>query len=296
MLFFLRKPICFAVMASVVGASLSLSAKAEVGDSGLSLDVSVNHVEQSLEQTDGNYTAVTLSPGWEWGDGWQLRADLPWRDANNEVLIPRAKPRIRKLCAWAAAHPHRIQNLLNQGKITQEQLDICNHLDGGVETATAQGMEDITLWFNRLWVLGDRWALQPQLGYKHDNGDEEQGLGTGTRDVMVEVGLSGDFAPFTVDTLLGREHVISQPEDSELDDFSYAECSVGYSFATNWSLGVSAHYETSQLDYYDDMKRFSAQLVWRFLSHYSAALQVSEYNKNSGYPEREMGMSVMASF
>ncbi len=269
---------------------------ADTAAAHLTWDMSIEHARQRFEDTDGHYTRVTLMPGVEWGDGWQMRLELPWQKTQGETVVARASPQLVSVCEWALSHPRRVQMWLAQGRITQAQLDRCNDLGGGVASTNADGLADSILWVNRFIPLSERWAVLPQLGYKSDSGDANTGLGSGTQDAIVEAGFYADVAPLSFYILIGHERVLKQSSLGDLDDFNYATLELDYALSAQWAVATGIHHETTQVDYLDDMQSVSTQLNWRFLKSYNARLLLQRYNEESGYPELETAVSISISF
>lgn len=293
---FLKRPLFAALVLMSPFTPMMPVVFADTATAHFTWDMSIEHTRQQFEDTDGNYTRVSVIPGVEWGEGWQLRLELPWQTTQGETVVARASPQQVSICEWVQSHPRRVQQWLAQGKITQAQLDRCNDLDGGVASTEADGLADSILWFNRFIPLTERWAVLPQLGYKSDSGDANTGLGTGTEDAIAEVGLYADFAPISLYALLGHERVLRQSSLGDLDDFSYTTLELDYALSAQWVVGTGIHRETTQVDYLDDMQSVSAQLNWRFLKNYSARLLLQRYNEESGFPEQEAAVSLSASF
>lgn len=261
-----------------------------------SVDISIDHAQQDFGATEGSVTTFTVSPAVQWGDGWEARIDLPWQRAEGEFVIPQAAPAVSKFCRWASKHPRQLQRLIAQGKITQAQLDECDTQAGGIGSSGAQGVGDVIVWLNRFIPYGERWAALPQIGYKTDSGDESEGLGTGTRDFMIELGLAGDYQPLAIFFMLGYDRVLSQSEVGDFDDYVYASSTIEWTLEKQWSVGASYQYEAAQADYLDDLQSVIAQLIWRFADDYSARVYLQDYADSDAYPERETGLSLSASF
>lgn len=283
-------------------AWLSTTQAAEAGWADLpesvepGMDLSADYAKQRFADTDGDYTTVTPSPYLRWGDGWEARLDVPWRQASGEYIVPGATPRITQLCSQVAAHPRAVQNLLDNGRITQAQLDICNNLVSSKKTTEVSGAGDVILWLNRLVPLNNTWALLPQMGYKHDSGEVEDGLGSGTRDAMLEIGLSGQFQQLTVYLMGGYNRVLAQPDSSTLDDYPYAACEAEWALVP--AVGVSARYdyESAQAEYLEDLQSVTGALSWHFLENYSTRIYLQSYKESEGYPQQEAGISINATF
>lgn len=261
------------------------------------IDLSAEYVHQTFSDADGDITTLNLSPWLRWGDNWEARLDLPLLRASGEYLVSSATPRLANFCSFAQSHPRYLARLLQEGRISQEQLARCDNISSATGQTDNSGIGDITLWLNKLIEVSDIWVLMPQVAYKSDTGDDESGLGSGSQDALTEISVLGQYQRLKLTLLTGYDWVLKQPPQGDpLQDRPYALLEAEWQFPVALRAGARWRFEAAKTDYLDDVKTISAYLAWNFLKNYNAQVYLQKHGDIVGYPEQEFGASISATF
>lgn len=205
----LRTLVILATLVDTCVSSGSAFAAADALNNGI--DLSAEYVHQTFSDSDGDITTLNFSPWLRWGDNWEARLDLPLLRASGEYLVSSATPRLANFCSFAQSHPRYLTYRLQQGRISQEQLALCDNISSATGQTDNSGIGDITLWLNKLIEVSDVWVLMPQVAYKSDTGDFESGLGSGSQDALTEISLLGQYQRLKLTLLTGYDWVLKQP-------------------------------------------------------------------------------------
>ena len=251
---------------------------------------------QSFGDGNADLDTVTLSPSVQAGD-WSITASLPWQHIEGTYFINNVYPNLAYLCQQVQSM-NTLQKLLaiSTGKVTPAQLSYCsNH--SGVVNATQQdqveGFGDFDIFVNYYLPLDSR-RLTGSLGvgYTHDNGDVDKGLGTGTRDTYAETAWLLDLHPVSLLLTLGHDHVVNNDTAFDLKDHSYGSLDISWQLLDAAALGVEYHYQGSNSDALDDFDYTTGYLRLGRGPGWGARLFATDYHGQSGFPDQEYGASL----
>lgn len=257
-----------------------------------SLDIGTSWSRQHLEFGKGSLAAVSLSPSVEWGDGWTLRLYSDWQRIDDVYVVPASTPRIARLCALAAAHPVRVQQLLANGRLTPQQLAVCDDPDGGVRNGTREGQGDTSLGLSKVMFLSEQWLLVPSLTWKEDTGDATAGLGSGTRDLIARLDAGRYFDNFALWTGLTRTTILADHLQAGARDHDSASLLVDLPLTDTVSIGLGADaYENSESGE-PSTASGSLQGQWTPEGPWSISGWLTHYKPQADFPEWEYGLAL----
>ena len=260
------------------------------------LQIEAKRVHQSFDAGDSDIDTVTLSPSVSIGY-WTLSASASWQHVDGEYFIDNRYPNLAYACNRVnSLSPAAQQFLINRGRLTQQQVQYCADT-GGVESATLedsiQGWNDIEVFANYyLSPLNDYVSGTLGIGYKHDNADYNEGLGTGTRDIFIESGWLLAKGPVSVLATIGYEFILNNETANDLNDYGYVSADARWQFHEVIAAGVEYHYLQASADVLDDLDYAVAYLQLGDGNGWLARLSYTDYLDRTGYPESEYGASL----
>lgn len=257
-------------------------------------------VHQSFDQSSSDIDTVTLSPSLDI-DNWTLSASIPWQHVDGSYFVNNRYPNRAHFCNQISQLSAKQRYLLVQsGKLTLGELRYCK-LTGGVQSATLQnsteGMNDVE-------VSAD-YYLPPYshnvngslgFGYKHDNGDPNSGLGTGTREAYLETDWSLMIHQVGVAATLGYQFILSNDTGIDMQDYAYGSLDshwVPYHFLT---LGLTYNYIQANAKELKDLDYVTGYLEIGRSKGFSVRLGYTDYNNADGYPNKEYSGSISYRF
>lgn len=261
-------------------------------------DLSLGASHQEFANASADLNRVDLAPYVGLGN-WQVSLQLPWLQSDGDYFTNGQLPRVVNLCNWVTGlSDARIQRLINRGRLTQNQVDGCETLVDEMAEAEASrsGMGDIGVQANYGFNLSEHWWLGAGLGYSHDNGDYEKGLGKGSRNLDMQLSLGGEINRWQPSLMLGYVWVDATETAELVDNYALASAGLGYKF-TDWlTLGVDYRVEQSYVVDEADIKQWQLYSNLRFGEQWYLHAYWSQYAEEPGYPESEMGASLTFSF
>lgn len=262
--------------------------------------VEAERVEQSFDDGDSTIDTVTLAPALHVGD-WSFSLSAPWQQVDGSYFVNNAYPNLEYLCSQINGLTALQKWLLYQnGTLTPQQIQYCNQT-GGVESVTLQdevdGWNDIEVFASYFLPLpSDAFSAALGVGYKHDNGDAEAGLGTGTRDLFAEANGWWRAGAVVIGLTLGYEHLLENSTSIELNDYGYTSLDARWQVRDWVAPGVEYHYQQANADVLDDLDYFTYYVRVGRSSGLGARLFITDYRDATGYPEEEFGGSLSYSF
>lgn len=271
-------------------------------DTDWNLALEAERIHQSFGDGDADIDTVTLSPSLHVGN-WSLVATIPWQHIDGSYFVNNAYPNLEYICsAINGLTPAQKLLLIYRGSLTTDQVQYCSNT-GGIESLTledsVEGFNDIELFANYyLPVFNDQITGTAGIGYKHDNGDVDLGLGTGTRDLLVETSWLFDVAPVSMLLTLGYEHILQDNTaiDVDINDYAYASLDGRWQLLDLAAIGVEYHYQQASADVLDDLDYLVYYLNLGRGSGWGARLFMTDYQNAKGYPDDEIGGSLSYTF
>lgn len=269
-----------------------------------SLQVSAERTEQSFEteqdDIDASIDSLTLSPGYEVGN-WQITMTLAWQSIDGSYFFNNLYPNLELTC-------NQINSLSNWQKywlvkntqLSRDDLQYCANT-GGVESDTLEdsfsGWNDIELFANYYLPINSEWLLgSVGIGYQHDNGDVEEGLGNGAKQVFGETSWIAVRGKFSLSMTLGYYVVLQDSSSRSLKDHGYGSLDGRWQPVDALELGVAYFYQQTDNDVFDDYDYLTYSVHYYLDRHWSGRLYASDYKNEPGLPDREYGLSLAYSF
>lgn len=265
------------------------SMQAETADFDAGIDIQLDRSHQEFADESTNVTTVDIAPHLQYGN-WDFSLDAPWMSADGNFVSSQFPPRVVSTCekaaqysSYAAKHPDsRIAKLLSECQA------------GGVDASdSVSGMSDITA-FARYGILLDEqgiWLLSLGAGYKFDNGDVDENLGSGTRNTLLEASLGASYGRFTGSLTGGYAFVGGGDEETDAQ-YSYASLDLGVSPREWIMLGCALDYDESYVITADDVTAVTAYMKFKPWQHLRVKIYTRDFGAAEGYPEREYGGSM----
>lgn len=289
-------PITWLIIATLISISDPLYAETPVWD----LLLSAEHIHQEFESSDADLDTFIFAPAVSLGS-FSLSASLPWQKVSGVFFLDVARPNVASLCSLLQGlTPLQKLRLVRAGTVTPEQVQYCNNFSGDINAIvedSATGAGDIELFASYyLPPLTDLASASLGLGYKHDNGDVNSGLGTGTRDLYAETALLVQTGPVRVLLTLGYDWLQHNDTGLALNDYGYGSLDAGILLLEQLTLGIEYHYQQASTDIIDDLD----YLVWYgeldLPAGWSGRLFLTNYLNADNLPREEFGGSLLWQF
>ena len=247
-----------------------------------------DHQEFSSDNAD--IDTLTLQPSVVDGN-WSVSATLPWQRIDGTVFVNKqysslsAYPKLSSICSSGVD--------LSGNQILEK---ICNNSSKVVtvsQDSTTSGWGDFEIFAN--YVFPVNWQhVNTSLGagYKHDNGDDSTGLGTGTQDVYAENAWLVSVSPLSFLLTLGYNHIVHDSTGLDLKDHAYYGLDSRWQFADWAALGVEYDYQQSNSDLFDDYDYYTGYLRLGRPKGWGGRLFVIDYHGQDGFPDQEYGASL----
>ena len=262
--------------------------------------IEAERTHQSFDEGDADIDTVTLAPSVDINN-WTLSASLPWQHIDGSYFVNNLYPNLTYLCNQLQdlSGAEKVR-LLQRGQITAKQVYTCNQTGGvisGTQSESVNGFSDLELFANYfLAPLSESVSGSVGIGYKHDNGDVETGLGTGTRDLFAETTWLFQRGTFSVLSTLGYQFVLQNNTDFDMRDYAYAAIDGRWQWRDFLALGAAYHYLQANAETLDDLD----YLVWYVgvgrISGWGLRLEVTDYRDATGYPDKQLSGSVSYRF
>lgn len=289
-------PIALLIIATLISISDPLHAETPVWD----LLLSAEHIHQEFESSDADLDIFTFAPAVSLGS-FSLSASLPWQKVSGVFFLDVARPNVASLCSLLQGlTPMQKLRLARDGTVTLAQVQYCNNFSGDINAIvedSATGAGDIELFASYyLPPLMNLAGASLGLGYKHDNGDVNSGLGTGTRDLYAETALLVQTGPVRVLLTLGYDWLQHNDTGLALNDYGYGSLDTGVLLLQQLTLGIEYHYQQASTDVIDDLD----YLVWYgeldLPAGWSGRLFLTNYLNADNLPREEFGGSLLWQF
>ena len=297
----MRRPslACFLAIGSFSAISSAFAADIEYG-----LDFSAERAHQVFKDSSADLDTVALQPYLQ-VDNWSFTLDVPWQRAKGEVFIndnfqpsPKYLTKILSKCdTYAAATPAQRQWLAkrfpNITNVLNTQCQNTAQTDNEVS-----GLSDVTGFVHYSMPLDEQgiWLGSIGLGYKADNGDADNGLGSGTSDAKLEGSLSAMFGMFTGTVTLGYDWVVGGSEADYVDNSTYASLDLSVKPKSWLILGANWNYQQAYVSGFDDVQSVSGYVTVKPLDKLKLRVYYKNYLSVENYPDHEVGGGVSYSF
>jgi hypothetical protein len=169
--------------------------------------LSLGSAHQEYSSTAADMNSISITPYMLMG-GWEISVSLPWYSIDGNYFTNGTLPRVLDGCnRLLELSESRQQRLIRRGRISRAQLDNCQAAvdELAAAEASASGVGDLGFYANygvSLTESGTWWGGLG-LGYSHDNGDYEKGLGKGARDTTVQITLGSSINHWHTQLMVG---------------------------------------------------------------------------------------------
>jgi len=160
------------------------------------------------------------------------------------------------------------------------------------------GVGDISLSANYLWQWGsaENWWTSLGLEYKADNGDVETGIGSGSRDTSLSIGVGYQGEKWSNHLDASFTSVSATDSPYEIEDYSSFGAGIAYLFWGSVTLGLDYQFEHAYIADGKDVKYFSFFGDWAISDAWSLRLSANEYDDVPEYPQAEYSVDLLYSF
>jgi len=267
------------------------------------LDIDVAYQQQNIGKSTADLTSVIIAPSLELGN-WDLSLSLPWYEKQGEFYINGIRPRLITRCERITSlTPAKQKILIERGKITQKQLDRCDKvLDALSElNATHSGIGDITAFARYRFPLSAdiNWGTSFGVGYKADTGDSETGIGSGTKDGLLEFGVFYQRNTFSFSANAGYDFVSGDESVAEVyqtKNFAYTNINISKKITEWLTLGASFNGQQAYLVDAATTKIVTEYIDISPLDQLTLHFYISQYSGDSFLPDKELGANLTYSF
>lgn len=266
------------------------AAHADTGSFSGGIDIQAEHAHQEFANDSANVNTIDIAPYLQRGN-WELSLDAPWVSADANYVNNRFPSRLVTACsdptAIAANYPKLAARLAAKLASYCESRGVLSPGD------TVSGFSDITAFARYGMLLDERgiWLLSLGAGYKFDNGDVDQNLGSGTRNTLLEASLGANYGIFFGSLTSGYAFVAGGDEFTD-SHYSYALLDLGVNPKKWLALGCTIDYEQTYYQFADDVTKVTAYVRFKPFRHVRFKLYTTDYGSAEGYPEREYGGSM----
>lgn len=262
--------------------------------------IDTERVHQEFEYGEADIDTVTLAPALHFSD-WSIYLSVPWLHVEGSYFITERFPNLAYLCGQLGGlSPQAKLLLIRRGVITPAQLQYCSsqgNSAGQDQESSNEGIGDADLFFSYfLAPAGDHLSGSIGIGYKHDSGNVDKGLGTGTREAYTETQWTWSLQRIDINARLGYQWVVENDTPVDLDDYAYG--SAGASLrALNWlTLGVEYQYWQANSDLLDDLDYIDWYITLGSHRGLSMRLGYTDYDDEPGYPQQQYSASISYGF
>ena len=263
-------------------------------------DFSVSTQHQEYELVSADMQNFIFSPYYQKGN-WVFSGNIPWMKIDGDYFINGSAPRIVSLCSRLAdTSPLIIQRLINRGRITQEQITRCDQINDVLDELeeSQSGLGDISLSANYVWQwssVDNMWTAFG-LEYKTDNGDFEKGIGSGSRDTSMTLGIGYQGEKWSNHLDASFTRVSATDSTYEIEDYSALGAGIAYLFWERLTWGIDYQFEQAYLTGGADVKYFSTYVDWEITDAWNLRLAASDYDDLPEYPQTEYAVTLGFSF
>lgn len=276
------------VLATLLIGGLCDAALADA-DLDVGIDIQVEHAHQTFSNDSANINTVDLAPHLQYGN-WDFSLDAPWISANGNFVNSNFPPRWVTQCDKAAALAQKYPRSKRAAKAVQT----CQSLGIAAPDDSVSGMSDVTVFARYGTSLDEQgiWLLSFGAGYKFDNGDVDENLGSGTRNTLLEASLGASYGKFTGTLTGGHALVNGGNQEDDSSHYNYASLDLGLSPREWVTLGFAVDYDQSYVITADDVTQVTAYVKFKPSQHVRLKVYARDYGNAEGYPEREYGGSM----
>lgn len=267
----------------------------------VNLNLSKQH--QSFESSSADLTTLSLDPSLQYGN-WDFSLSVPWYRSEGEYYLNGVRPllvaRCTKLQGLTAT---QIQKLINRGILTEKQVARCENFMNKLDELNEphSGIGDVTAFIHYSFAVDNDeiWKASAGLGYKSDSGDASTGLGSGTKDVMFELGISAATERNLFNLVIGYDSIIDSNDFKgvyEPENYAYASAELSRLINDWLTLGATLNIQQSNIAEGDDTKSVTGYVDFIFSPQWNLHCYMSRYANTQFSPDSEFGVNIRYTF
>lgn len=260
-----------------------------------SLALSVEHERQRFDDEDADITTVSMGPAVYWGD-WSLMMDLPWQTISGEQFVVAGQVNESALC-------QQLNQLsaLQQQRLSQRRSNLASLLTScaaqnasGVTDQSVSGLGDLSVYLSTGKLLSDNsvWYGQLTAGYKDDNGDVDQGLGSGTQELLLDISLNAQAGDWRAAWVVGYTAIIGGESQDYYDNYPYVSADVSVELVSWLRVGMRASWEQASTEWSDDVNSIAAYGRLSINKQWQMRVMLTDYLNTVGYPEQAVSAAL----
>lgn len=266
----------------------------------VSFFIDTERVHQEFEFGEADIDTVTLAPALHFRD-WSAYLSVPWQRIEGSYFINERFPNLAYLCGQLGdLSPQAKLLLLRRGLITPAQLQYCssqgNSAGQDLESAN-EGIGDAELFLSHFLATAyDNLGGSIGIGYKHDSGDVDKGLGTGTREAYLETQWIWSLHKVDLIARFGYQWVVENNTAVDLDDYGYGSLGSSWHPSTWLTVGAEYQYWQANSEFLDDLDYIDWYLEFGTFRGFSLRLTYTDYDDEPGYPEQQYSANISYGF
>lgn len=256
----------------------------------LGFSLYADYESQQFEGTDTRLETLGFYPYLNYSD-WSLSVDIPWQRVHGDFFVSGDSLNLPQRCIQLAAlTAQQRQTLITRFPALQSTVDTCAaqfNLLSQSQAAEISGIGDIG--FNLRWAkahgVRETWYTQITVGYTDDNADFENGLGSGTQDVLLEALLNAELGKGSYSAFLGRSMPIGGALESGYQGYNYGGIDLNWRLTDYLKWGVSWDFQQTAIAGGNSVRFAGTYLNWRLHKQWQASLRYKNYLDADDYPE-----------
>ena len=263
-------------------------------------DISLSTQHQEFEIVSANMETLEFSPWIKLGD-LTISASVPWLKIDGDYFVNGGLPRVVSFCQRLdGLSPQMRQRLITRGRITQTQIDRCDNLNDALaereQSQSGVGDLSVDLEYRHYWDQANSWWSAVSAGYKHDNGDLDASIGSGSRDTTLGLALGYEGDKWF--SHLDYRFTSVSPTDTPyaIDDYSGLVFGAGFNIAKSLVLGLDHHAEEAYWSESESVRYLTAYVDWSLGESWTLGLDFSDYADEAELPQTEYGFNISYSF
>lgn len=264
------------------------------------VDISLSTQHQEFEIVSADMETLDFSPWIKLGD-LTISASVPLLKIDGDYFVNGGLPRVVSFCQRLdGLSPQMRQRLITRGRITQTQIDRCDNLNNSLaereQSQSGVGDLSVDLEYRHYWDQANSWWSAVSAGYKHDNGDLDASVSSGSRDTTLGLALGYEGVKWF--SHLDYSFTSVSPTDTpfEVDDYASLSLGFGCNLLDNLTWGLDYQQEEAYLTSGDDIDLVSSYVHWAVTDHWSMTIAFSDYGSAIDYPQSEYSAQIIYSF
>ena len=262
------------------------------------LGVHYDHEYQRFDETHATIDTVSVAPWVRWSDV-VVSLDLPWQEVDGEYYVNGSQANAPRICEQLASlTPLQLQIFINRREKGQTLVDYCAQFNVSTLHDSASGWGDAGIVVSRGLFLDRKrvWYGVMTLGYTDDNGDWEQGLGSGTQDVLMEFMLNGDSGQAYVSVIGGYQKIVGGDLEDAYNNYGYVQIDTALHCNAFIDLGAFTEWQQAASDWSDDVSSVALYVRINPTKTVQWQLIAKDYLDTENYPDYTISSRISLRF